>query len=64
MEAPNGDLYLLRPSAGADVQIERPDEDGRALLAALDGTRTTGGLETRFGEKAVRDLLAQLEEPV
>ena len=62
MEAPNGDLYLLRPSAGADVQIERPDEDGRALLAALDGTRTTGGLETRFGEKAVRDLLAQLEE--
>ena len=40
MEAPNGDLYLLRPSAGADIHIEDPDEAGRQLLAALDGTHT------------------------
>ena len=33
MEAPNGDLYLLRPSAGADIHIEDPDEEGRRLLA-------------------------------
>ena len=62
IEAPNGDLYLLRPSARADIQIENPDEDGRRLLAALDGSLERGELEERFGEKAVGDLLAQLEE--
>jgi molybdopterin-synthase adenylyltransferase len=62
MEAPNGDLYLLRPSAGADVQIEQPDAEGRRLLDALDGTRELSELEAGFGEGPVRDLLAQLEE--
>jgi len=62
MEAPNGDLYLLRPSAGTDVQIENPDEEGRLLLDALDGSRTREELEACFGEDPVRDLLAQLEE--
>ncbi|MBW8059695.1 MAG: TOMM precursor leader peptide-binding protein [Solirubrobacterales bacterium] len=62
VEAPDGDLYLLRPSAGADVQIEQPDEEGRQLLDALDGTQTLEELESRFGEDPVRDLLAQLEE--
>jgi hypothetical protein len=62
MEAPNGDLYLLRPSAEADIQIENPDEEGRRLLAALDGTRERKELEDRFGAGPVRDLLAQLEE--
>jgi molybdopterin-synthase adenylyltransferase len=62
MEAPDGDLYLLRPSAGADVHIENPDEEGRLLLDALDGTRGRDELEERFGVDPVRDLLAQLEE--
>ncbi len=62
IETPNGDLYLLRPSAGADVQIENPDAEGRALLAALDGSLNRDELEGRFGEEAVSDLLAQLEE--
>lgn len=62
MEAPNGDLYLLRPSAGADIQIEKPDEEGRRLLAALDGTRTREELIEEFGVDEVVDLLAQLEE--
>jgi bacteriocin biosynthesis cyclodehydratase domain-containing protein len=62
MEAPDGDLYLLRPSAGADVHIENPDAEGRQLLDALDGTHERGALEERFGEGPVRDLLAQLEE--
>jgi bacteriocin biosynthesis cyclodehydratase domain-containing protein len=62
MESPDGDLYLLRPSAGTDVQIEKPDEEGRELLDALDGTRDRSELEARFGEDPVRDLLAQLEE--
>jgi bacteriocin biosynthesis cyclodehydratase domain-containing protein len=62
IESPNGDLYLLRPSAGADVQIENPDSDGRALLEALDGSHERTELEDRFGKEAVDDLLAQLEE--
>jgi molybdopterin-synthase adenylyltransferase len=62
MESPDGDLYLLRPSAGADVHIEQPDAEGLALLSALDGKSTIEELEERFGHGQVRDLLAQLEE--
>lgn len=62
LNAPNGDLYLLRPSAGADIHIEDPDEPGRRLLAAIDGTRTREQLVEEFGEEEVCDLLAQLEE--
>jgi bacteriocin biosynthesis cyclodehydratase domain-containing protein len=62
IEAPNGDLYLLRPSARTDVHIENPDADGRRLLAALDGTLEREKLEERFGKEAVGNLLAQLEE--
>ena len=62
IEAPNGDLYLLRYSAGADVHIENPDAEGRLLLDALDGSLERGELEARFGAEAVGNLLAQLEE--
>jgi bacteriocin biosynthesis cyclodehydratase domain-containing protein len=62
MEAPNGDLYLLRPSAGADIHIEDPDPEGRRLLAALDGTSTRDELIEEFGIEEVGDLLAQFEE--
>jgi bacteriocin biosynthesis cyclodehydratase domain-containing protein len=62
MRAPNGDLYLMRPSAGADIQIEKPDEDGLRLLDALDGNSEREELDERFGADEVGDLLAQLEE--
>jgi molybdopterin-synthase adenylyltransferase len=62
MEAPNGDIYLLRPSAGADIHIEEPDAAGRRLLAALDGTRSRKDLDEEFGSEEVGDLLAQFEE--
>jgi molybdopterin-synthase adenylyltransferase len=62
LDAPNGDLYLLRPSAGADIHIERPGKAGRALLDALNGTRTREELIEEFGEDEVGDLLAQFEE--
>jgi bacteriocin biosynthesis cyclodehydratase domain-containing protein len=62
MEAPNGDLYLLRPSAGADIHIEDPDEEGRRLLDSLDGSNTREELIEEFGANEVGDLLAQLEE--
>lgn len=62
IESPDGDLYLLRPSAGTDIQIENPDTEGRLLLAALDGSLERDELVERFGEEPVNDLLAQLEE--
>ncbi|MGE5281146.1 MAG: TOMM precursor leader peptide-binding protein [Chloroflexota bacterium] len=62
MTAPNGDLYLLRPSAGADVHIEDPDPAGLAVLNSFDGTRTRAELIEEFGADEVCDLLAQLEE--
>jgi bacteriocin biosynthesis cyclodehydratase domain-containing protein len=62
MRAPSGDLFLMRPSAGADVQIENPDEEGLRLLDALDGSSEREELEERFGAHEVGDLLAQLEE--
>ncbi len=62
LESPDGDLYLLRPSAGADIHIEQPDDEGKRLLAALDGQRSREQLDAEFGEEEVGDLLAQLEE--
>jgi molybdopterin-synthase adenylyltransferase len=60
VEAPSGDLYLLRPSAGRDVHIAAPTEEERNLLAAFDGMSTQAELVARFGEKEVKDSLAQL----
>src|ERR1041384_2336461 len=62
MEAPNGDLYLLRPSAGADIHIENPDEEGRRLLAAIDGTSTREEVIAGVGEDEGCDPPAPLEE--
>ncbi len=62
IESPEGDLYLMRPSAGADIRIERPNEEQRLLLDSLDGTQTREQLVARFGQEAVGDTLAQLEE--
>jgi molybdopterin-synthase adenylyltransferase len=62
IEAPNGDIYLLRAWVGADVHIENPDPEGRRLLDALDGSHDRAELDERFGAEAVGDLLAQLGE--
>jgi molybdopterin-synthase adenylyltransferase len=57
-----GDIYILRPQAGADLVIEQPDGAARRLLAALDGSRTTADLEREFGPEAVREALGALAE--
>jgi len=62
IESPDGDVLLMRPSAGNDIRIERPDEEERRLLAALDGEHTLEQLHEEFGEKAVGDVISQLQE--
>ncbi|HEV2790706.1 MAG TPA: ThiF family adenylyltransferase, partial [Solirubrobacterales bacterium] len=62
IETPEGDVYLLRPSADSDIRIEKPDGEERRLLAAVDGERTLEELRAEFGAKEVDDLIAQLQE--
>ncbi|MDQ2630921.1 MAG: TOMM precursor leader peptide-binding protein [Actinomycetota bacterium] len=62
IETPNGDVYLLRPSAENDIRIEQPDAEERRLLAAVNGERTVEELRTEFGAEEVDDLIAQLQE--
>jgi bacteriocin biosynthesis cyclodehydratase domain-containing protein len=60
--APDGDLYLMRPSAGNDIRIEKPNEEQRQLLEALDGKHTLEQLQERFGAEEVGDTISQLQE--
>jgi bacteriocin biosynthesis cyclodehydratase domain-containing protein len=62
IETPEGDVYLLRPSADNDIRIEQPDAEERRLLAAVDGTRTLEDLRADFGAEEVDELIAQLLE--
>ena len=62
IETPEGDVYLLRPSADNDIRIEQPDAEERRLLAAVDGQRTLEELRAEFGAEEVDDLIAQLRE--
>lgn len=62
IETPDGDVYLLRPSADNDIRIEKPDEEERRLLAAVNGERTVEELRAEFGAKEVDDLISQLQE--
>lgn len=62
IETPEGDVYLLRPSAENDIRIEKPDAEERRLLAAVDGERTVDELRAEFGAEEVDDLIAQLQE--
>lgn len=62
MVTPEGDIYLMRPSAGHDIRIEQPDEKERRLLAALDGERTLEQLQVEFGRETVDEVIAQMRE--
>ena len=62
IETPEGDVYLLRPSADNDIRIEQPDAEERRLLAAVDGESTLEELRAEFGAAEVDDLIAQLGE--
>ncbi len=61
IEAPDGDLILMR-TTGGDVRVGKPDGSERALLAALDGTHGLVELEERFGVDEVTGTLASLGE--
>jgi molybdopterin-synthase adenylyltransferase len=62
IETPEGDVYLLRPSSENDIRIEKPDEEERRLLAALDGERTLEQLREEFGAENFDQVIAQLSE--
>jgi bacteriocin biosynthesis cyclodehydratase domain-containing protein len=62
IETPDGDIWLLRPSAGKDIRIEKPDAEERRLLAAVDGEHTYEQLKADFGAEEVDDLIAQMQE--
>ncbi|HEU5106633.1 MAG TPA: TOMM precursor leader peptide-binding protein [Solirubrobacterales bacterium] len=62
IETPEGDIYLLRPSAENDIRIEKPDAEERRLLAAVNGERTLEQLQAEFGTEEVDDLIRQLQE--
>jgi bacteriocin biosynthesis cyclodehydratase domain-containing protein len=62
IETPEGDVYLLRPSAENDIRIEKPDETERRLLASIDGEHTLEQLHEEFGREPVDDVVAQLNE--
>jgi bacteriocin biosynthesis cyclodehydratase domain-containing protein len=62
IETPEGDIYLLRPSADNDIRIEQPDAEEHRLLAAVNGERTLEELRAEFGAAEVDDLIAQLGE--
>jgi bacteriocin biosynthesis cyclodehydratase domain-containing protein len=61
IETPEGDIYLLRPSAENDIRIEKPDAEERRLLAAVNGERTLEELREEFGTTEVDDLIKQLQ---
>jgi bacteriocin biosynthesis cyclodehydratase domain-containing protein len=60
--APDGDIYLMRPSAENDIRIEKPNEEQRQLLEALDGEHTLEQLQEQFGEEEVANTISQLQE--
>jgi bacteriocin biosynthesis cyclodehydratase domain-containing protein len=62
IEMPDGDVYLLWPSAGVDVKIEQPSESERRLLGAIDGEHTLEQLHEEFGREAVDDALSKLQQ--
>lgn len=61
IDTPDGDVVLMRSSAD-DIRIERPDEEERRLLQALDGSHSREELEARFGAREVENVIAQMQE--
>jgi molybdopterin-synthase adenylyltransferase len=61
IEAPDGDLVLMRPG-GEDIRVANPNGEEKALLQALDGSRAVGALEDHFGAQEVGDTIARLQE--
>lgn len=59
IEAPNGDVHLMRAWA-EDVRVPSPSDRERELLGALDGTRSLQELEREFGRDDVRETLEQM----
>jgi len=58
---PEGNLYLLRAGSDSDIVVEKPSEEERRLLDALNGERTLEQLHEEFGEDEVDDAISKLQ---
>jgi hypothetical protein len=61
VEIPDGDVVLMR-TGGEDVRVVDPDSDEKAMLLALDGSKSIGDLGARFGAQQVGDAIARMQE--
>lgn len=61
IEAPDGDLVLMRSSA-EDIRITKPSTQERKLLQALDGRSSIERLEALYGEREVGGALARMQD--
>jgi bacteriocin biosynthesis cyclodehydratase domain-containing protein len=61
VEAPDGDLVLMRQSAD-DIRVTAPSGRERELLEALDGSQTLSQLGERYGAREVGDAVARMQE--
>lgn len=60
IEAPDGDVVLLRSSA-EDIRISKPSAEERGLLRALDGSHSIGELNAEFGAQRVGEAMAGMQ---
>lgn len=58
----DGEIIMLRANGFEDVRITDLGERDRALVAALDGSRSVAQLENRFGVEKVTETLAGMRE--
>jgi molybdopterin-synthase adenylyltransferase len=61
IEAPNGDVHLMR-SWAEDIRVPNPSDRERRLLRALDGRRSVRELEQEFGTDEVQAALDQMSD--
>ncbi|HET9198177.1 MAG TPA: TOMM precursor leader peptide-binding protein [Solirubrobacterales bacterium] len=62
VDGPDGEIVMVRGNGFPDVRITGLSERDRALVAALDGSRSVAQLERRFGVETVMRTLEGMRE--
>jgi ThiF family len=61
IEAPNGDIHLIR-SWAEDIRVPNPSDRERRLLGPLDGTRSVQEPEQEFEDAADEDAIPEIDK--